>query len=33
MHVAKTYIMRMLGMDVEKVARAYYKGIQEKYNE
>lgn len=32
LHVAKTYIMRVLGMDVEKVARAYYKGIKEKFN-
>ena len=32
LHVAKTYIMRALGRDVEKVARAYYKGIREKYN-
>lgn len=33
LHVAKTYIMRALGMDVEKIARVYYKGIREKYNE
>jgi rSAM/selenodomain-associated transferase 2 len=32
LHVAKTYIMRMLGIDVEKVAQAYYKGIKEKFN-
>ena len=32
LHVAKTYLMRAMGMDVEKVARAYYSGIREKYN-
>lgn len=32
MHVAKTYILRMLGMDIDKVAEIYYKGIREKYN-
>ncbi len=32
LHVAKTYIMRAMGADVEKVAQTYYKGIHEKYN-
>ena len=32
MHVAKTYILRMLGTDIDKVAEIYYKGIREKYN-
>jgi rSAM/selenodomain-associated transferase 2 len=32
MHVAKTYILRMLGMDIDKVAEIYYRGIREKFN-
>ncbi|MGM0531144.1 MAG: TIGR04283 family arsenosugar biosynthesis glycosyltransferase [Bacteroidota bacterium] len=32
MHVAKTYILKMLGMDIDKVAEIYYKGIREKFN-
>ena len=32
LHVAKTYMMRAMGMDIDKVARAYYKGIREKFN-
>jgi rSAM/selenodomain-associated transferase 2 len=32
MHVAKTYILRMLGMDIDKIAEIYYQGIREKFN-
>ena len=32
LHVAKTYLMRAMGMDIDKVAQAYYKGIREKFN-